>query len=218
MTSPKFELTYFPIGGRALEIRLAFNIGKIDFKDNRLTFPEFGKAKAAGEFKYGVVPVLSVDGVQMGESLAILRYVGQLAKLYPEDPMEAFRVDEIVNVMENPSSAITFTLVPQRFGLEKFDEKEKMRIRGFINEKVLPPFIAGLEKTLAKNETKGFCVGSSLSIADLKVFGSIRNIKAGFLDGISDTLYDKAPCCLAVYKTVSEHPSVVAYFKANPKG
>eukprot|EP00954_Amorphochlora_amoebiformis_P027584 1386353-Amorphochlora_amoeboformis.AAC.2 len=119
--------------------------------------PEFGKAQAAGEFKFGMVPILKVDDEQISESAAILRFIGKLSGLYPEDPIAALKVDEIVDAWENPQAPITFTFLPGKFGVEKekFDEKEKKRVRKFINDKVLPEFITILEKHLAKNKTKG---------------------------------------------------------------
>eukprot|EP00954_Amorphochlora_amoebiformis_P027583 1386353-Amorphochlora_amoeboformis.AAC.1 len=36
----KYELVYFDLGGRALETRLAMKIGKIEFKDTRLSLYE----------------------------------------------------------------------------------------------------------------------------------------------------------------------------------
>jgi glutathione S-transferase len=41
------------------------------------------------------VPVLEVGGVVYCQSNAILRYVGKLAKLYPEDPVLALRADMV---------------------------------------------------------------------------------------------------------------------------
>jgi hypothetical protein len=39
--------------GRAEPIRVAFHIGGVPFEDERLSFPDFGAAKAAGKFKNG---------------------------------------------------------------------------------------------------------------------------------------------------------------------
>lgn len=89
--APKLKLTYFPFGGRAAPIRLALLAGKIDFEDHRLSFPEFGAAKAAGVFKFGQLPCLEVDGEQVAQSDAILRYVGRLGGFYPEDLLQAVR-------------------------------------------------------------------------------------------------------------------------------
>lgn len=40
---PQYTLTYVDIKGRAEAIRLAFTIGNIPFKDDRLSYSEFFK-------------------------------------------------------------------------------------------------------------------------------------------------------------------------------
>ncbi|CAN0340775.1 unnamed protein product, partial [Hapterophycus canaliculatus] len=39
-----------------------------------------------------------LDGEEFSQSTAILRYAGKLAGLVPEDPLSAFKVDEIVMI------------------------------------------------------------------------------------------------------------------------
>jgi prostaglandin-H2 D-isomerase / glutathione transferase len=71
-----------------------------DYEDKRLPFPEFGAQKAAGAFPFKSVPVLDIGGERYAQSGAILRYVGKLAGLYPEDPVAALRVDMAMEAME----------------------------------------------------------------------------------------------------------------------
>jgi len=60
------KLYYFDAGGRAEVSRLALHISGVKFDDVRLSFAEFGQKKQAGFFKYGSVPVLEIDGKQIG--------------------------------------------------------------------------------------------------------------------------------------------------------
>ena len=81
---PQLKLSYFDFhGGRAEPIRLALAIGGVAFEDHRFGFPEFAEVRKTVPF--GQVPVLHVDGVQVTQSDAILRYAGKLAGLYPTD-------------------------------------------------------------------------------------------------------------------------------------
>ena len=49
-----------------------------------------------------------------------LRYAGKLAKLYPDDPIAAMRVDEIIGVQEDLSAKIGITIYvgmrPETYG------------------------------------------------------------------------------------------------------
>jgi prostaglandin-H2 D-isomerase / glutathione transferase len=84
MAKPK--VTYWPFGGRADPIRLAFFIGGIDFDDNRVPMADWPALKPTTPF--GSVPTLEVDGHTYGQSNAQLRYAGKLASLYPTDNVQ----------------------------------------------------------------------------------------------------------------------------------
>jgi hypothetical protein len=47
------KFTYFGAHGRGLQIKMALTAGKIEFENEPLDFPGFGKAKAGGVFRYG---------------------------------------------------------------------------------------------------------------------------------------------------------------------
>lgn len=65
MAGPKF--TYFHARGRSTPIRLAFAIGGLDYEDDRVDFPAFMARKQAGDFPFGSVPALTVDGVTLAQ-------------------------------------------------------------------------------------------------------------------------------------------------------
>ena len=102
-------LTYFPFPGRGQSIRWAFQIGRIAFDDKKIDFATFGASKAAGVFPLGSVPVLDIDGKRFCESNALTRYAGKLANLYPHDPVQALRVDEIMDMVEDLWSSVSHT-------------------------------------------------------------------------------------------------------------
>lgn len=60
----KYTLTYFNGKGRAEPIRLAFAIGHIEYKDERIKFEDWGKLKMSGFAKFSSLPVLEFDGKQ----------------------------------------------------------------------------------------------------------------------------------------------------------
>ncbi|MDH3845144.1 MAG: glutathione S-transferase N-terminal domain-containing protein, partial [Myxococcales bacterium] len=93
---PKLKLTYFDIhGGRAEPARLAMYIGGVDFEDNRISFQQFGDARSG--FPFNRVPMLEIDGIELSQCNAILRYVGKLAGLSPTDPLQAAFCDEVMD-------------------------------------------------------------------------------------------------------------------------
>jgi len=92
-TQARPKLTYFAFaGGRIGPIRIALRQAKVDFEDERLSFQEFGARKVS--FPGGSLPVLSINGKLLTQSLAILRWAGRQSDLYPSDPVHAMQVDE----------------------------------------------------------------------------------------------------------------------------
>uniref|UniRef100_A0A8R1IN84 glutathione transferase n=1 Tax=Caenorhabditis japonica TaxID=281687 RepID=A0A8R1IN84_CAEJA len=69
-----YKLTYFPTRGLAEVSRQLFQLAGVEFEDERLPKEEFLERKDTYPFKQ--VPVLSVDGHQIPQSVAIARYLG----------------------------------------------------------------------------------------------------------------------------------------------
>jgi len=171
MSKPK--LTYFPIPGRAGPIRLAFAYGGVDFEDERIPHPEFGARKAAGAFPLGSVPVLEVNGTVYCQSTAILRYAGKLSGLYPEDPLEALAVDQVIDTVAEASDLLGPSMREE-------NQEKKLEMRKELVEHKLPKFFAAVNKWVSN----GYVAGNKLSIADLLVFGVFVHFTSGRLDGI----------------------------------
>ena len=203
---PQLKLTYFDIhGGRGEPARLALSIGGIDFEDNRLSFKEFGEARTT--FPFNCVPVLEVDGQTVAQSNGINRYVGKLAGLYPEDPWQAALCDEAMDAVEDvvPKVVATFNIK---------DEQEKKAARETL---VDGPITLYLQRLQSQLEARGgqYFADNRLTVADLKVFAWIRNLKAGVLDYVPTDIVDRvAPRLVEHYQRVASHPGVAAYYES----
>lgn len=68
-------LKYFDIPGLGEPIRMALSYAGVRFTDQRLSREQFGAIKP--ELKFGQVPCLIVDGQEIFQSAAILRYIGR---------------------------------------------------------------------------------------------------------------------------------------------
>jgi len=199
MSKPK--LIYFPMPGRGEPIRLAFYIGGIDFEDERVPHPEFAKKKQEGAYPYGSVPVLHVGNAVIAQSNAILRYAGKSAKLYPTDQLEAAKVDELLDTVEDVVHVLTPSLREQ-------DEGKKKEMREKLAKEDFPKWFGNAEKQLEKFGKGPYAVGNNLTIADLKIAGVLNWLSSGKIDHIPTTLFDTFPRLKAVQKTVNENPKV----------
>eukprot|EP00754_Rhynchopus_humris_P032691 Rhum_TRINITY_DN15424_c1_g1::Rhum_TRINITY_DN15424_c1_g1_i5::g.156256::m.156256/K04097/HPGDS; prostaglandin-H2 D-isomerase / glutathione transferase len=121
--APALKVTYFGLPGKAEGLRLAAAIGGLDLEDVQVGFPEWGaglKAKVAPQ----QLPLLEVDGVTYGQSAAQQRYLATLGGLYPSDPLEALRVDEIVDYVDD-----FFQPIGKTFAITDQAEKEAARAK-----------------------------------------------------------------------------------------
>lgn len=196
MAHPQLTLTYFDVTGRAELTRLVLRYGGISFVDNRITQVQFEELKPT--LPLGQVPVLEVDGETFAQSIAFARYAAKLAGLYPSDPVEALRVDMLVDTL----SEIIEPIVNICF-YEK-DETLKAQKTKRLHEETLPNTLQALE-----NMVQGaFFIGDSSTLADILLLDVVENritlVPPPF--GI-----EEYPKLEAIVAKVKAHPGVAAY-------
>jgi len=210
----KFKLIYFDAKGRGEAIRLAFHIGGIDFEDYRVPRDEF-KNNLKSKVPFGQVPVLEIDGgVQLAQSMAILRFVGRIANLYPSDPFSAARIDEVLYLIDDAAP-------PIRRALQEQDETRKAEGLKKLIDETLPRFLGYFEGLLSKAGS-GF-VSTQFSIADLALYVFINQLSSGHhkelhekFPELKTTLLDKTPLLKDHQHRIAEHPKVKEWDAAHP--
>ncbi len=180
--TPNLTLHYFPFPGRAGAIRDALKIGGIAFEDRHVTRDQHFEAKAKGEWPWGALPVLDIDGERICQSNAILRYVGRLTGLYPEDALAALKVDEALDACDELVIAMSMTIREQ-------DNDRRMAMRKVMAEETLPRDFARFEKMLDKQDS-GWIAGPKMTVADLRLLHQIDKLTDGSLDGIPTAILE----------------------------
>lgn len=201
----KYKLTYFDFdGGRGEPVRIALHAAGIEFEDVRWTFPEFGANRE--KLRFCAVPSLEIDGQAFTQSNAQSRYVGKLSGLYPKDPLQAFYCDEVIEALEDVNHYVV-----QTFGLTG-DELKNARAK--LMEGRLTVFIKGLSELLTRGGGRYFA-DNQLTIADLKMFGQLKQFISGTLDHIpAEFIAELAPEFVEYYKQIEKEDIVVAYYKS----
>lgn len=200
-----YKLTYFDFdGGRGEPVRIALHAAGIDFEDERWTFPEFQEKR--GDTRFNAVPVLDIDGIVVTQSNAMCRYIGRLAGLYPEDPLQALYCDEAMDACED-----LFHIIVRSFGLE-CEELEKARAK--LVEGWLTTFLRGLGELLERGGGEYFA-DQRLTIADLKVFPMTGWLSSGALDHVPTDIVDSvAPNLVAHCARIEAESVVAAYYQS----
>jgi len=201
----KLKLHYFDFhGGRGEATRLAMSLGGIPFEDRRIPLSDWASTRSS--MPLHAVPVLEVDGEPITQSNSMNRFIGRLVDLYPENSLEALRCDEVMGIVED---ALHKTVVT--FFIE--DEDEKRTAREKLAEGPLTLYLTRLQEILASRGD--YFADGRLTVADLKVFVWIRNLRSGTLDYIPVDLADRvAPALVDHMNRIAAHPGIVAYYEA----
>ena len=201
----RFKLTYFDFdGGRGEPVRIAFHTAGVDFEDHRISFEEFMKTRS--EMRFTCSPELEIDGVTVTQSNSMLRYVGKMAGLYPEDDLQALYCDEAMGAVEDLLHQIVHT-----FGLEG-DELKAAREK--LTDGWITVFVKGLAEILERGGGEYFA-DNRLTVADLKVFLQTRSLRGGMLDPVPTDLVDRlAPNLVQHQERIANDPIVTAYYAA----
>jgi glutathione S-transferase len=180
------KLTYFDFPGRAEAIRDALRIGGLPFVDVRVSGAEFQALRASGALPFDGLPVLELDnGLVLAQSNTILRHVGRRAGLVPEDATAALRVDMLLDAAEDYGGRLSVSI-------RVSDATVRAALREELAQRWLPDWCRHLERSLAV-DAGGWLVGSTLTIADLKVVHAMDKLINGSLSGIPTDLLAPFP-------------------------
>ena len=163
MEMTDFKLTYFDFsGGRGEPVRIAFHTAGISFEDHRISFEEFMKTRETMRFE--CAPVLHIDGVEVTQSNAMLRFVGKHAGLYPDDPLQAMYCDEAMDAVEDMLHQIVHTFGLEGEELKNSPGKAHQRLADCLYQRVVGDPAAGRWRVLRRPSTdrrrpQGVCAG-----------------------------------------------------------
>lgn len=201
------RLVYFPSPGRAEAIRLALSFSGVEWEDHRIDAKRLLEMKESGELPWGMVPVLQTSEGTIAESSAILRYVGRLAGLVPDDPYQAAKADEFIDAMESLSKALDNT-----FGITDMEDRTRVRREAFSPGGRGAKSLDSLEAKIASSPT-GWAAGTQeMSIADLKLFSGLFGLFSGNYDGLEASIISRYPALLRYHDKVSSERRVLDHY------
>eukprot|EP00747_Dinoflagellata_sp_TGD_P168084 gnl/TRDRNA2_/TRDRNA2_193701_c0_seq1.p1 gnl/TRDRNA2_/TRDRNA2_193701_c0~~gnl/TRDRNA2_/TRDRNA2_193701_c0_seq1.p1 ORF type:complete len:226 (-),score=63.87 gnl/TRDRNA2_/TRDRNA2_193701_c0_seq1:320-997(-) len=209
------EVKYFAIPGRGESIRLLLAIGNIDFKDTPVDFKAF-MTTMKKQTRWQVVPTLTLpSGQVVGQSQAILRYLGKHIKvdgknLTPESDEEALIVDEVLQFVGEDIWRVLLKVVGEK------DADEQGKALMGPNGKVVE-MLDELEKQIAGKDS--VLATGTLSTADIYIFAAFGWWSSGFMTKHVNTssLLQGRPKLQAIVDRVGALPQVKAYYSTAAK-
>ena len=189
------KLTYFRGRGRAETTRWMLAANEIAFENVAIDTPtQLADLRASGKLPFDQMPLLEINGLNLSQSSAMIRYLARLGGFYGQTDSDAVWCDMIVGVAAD--FAETAIQVPFKPSLPDAIADLKVRFAKFG-----PRF----EARIAQQGT-GFFVGDRLTFADIVVAEALSS----YLEWCPDIL-DTTPNLQALYKRVIQQPGVAAY-------
>ncbi|ODM88826.1 Glutathione S-transferase [Orchesella cincta] len=194
MTSPKYKLIYFDYHWLAEPIRLLLSYVKEDFEDIRLDWEEWEKPDGKMDkspYPYEKLPILedAENGLKLGQSFSILRYLGRKHNLVGKSEMEAAKCDEYADVLKD--------ILKDMEAMWEKDEKTTLDMKTKWLEKTIPRYYSVIESDLKKNGGK-YLVGDAITWVDF-LCAQMNQLF---------TVYPKTDV-LANYPTIRQHQQLI---------
>ncbi|VDO72076.1 unnamed protein product [Haemonchus placei] len=155
-----YKLTYFDGRGPAETGLFLFVVAGEDFEDVRVTFDDWPKLKE--DMPFGQLPVLDIDGKQLCQSFAIVRYLAKQFCYAGKNAWEEAWVDSIGDQFKDFFYNEIRPYIRTLLGFEKGDLAALERNIVPAHEKRFT-----FMTNILKNNPLGYLVGDSLTWADL---------------------------------------------------
>ncbi|MGI9419937.1 MAG: glutathione S-transferase [Geminicoccaceae bacterium] len=189
------KLHYFKGRGRAETTRWMLAVNRIDFENIAIETPEaLAALRASGKLPFDQMPLLELDGLNLSQSSAMIRYLARQGDFYGDDDTETLWCDMIAGAVADfaetaiqaafqPSTEIAMAGMQARF--QKFGPR--------------------FEARLASNGGE-FCVGNRLSFADVVMAEALTSYTEWLPSLLSET-----PRLKDLQRRVLEQDGIVSY-------
>jgi glutathione S-transferase len=146
------------------------------------------------------LPILVVEGKTIAQTGAIARICGKLSGLYPEEMIEAGKVDQIIDT----ATDINVLLRPS---MRESDPVKRKAMRVELAQNDLPKYFGYLENILTDNKSHWF-VDDKMSIADIAIWRLMGWITSGAVDDIPKNILNPFKNLNKLYNEVKEDEKV----------
>ena len=216
------ELKYFGARGAAETARVILALADAEYTDTRFEIkpgsfdaPEFKKAKESGDLdaNLGRAPLLVVDGMHIGQSKAIERFLANKFGFMGDSDIEAAQIDCIAEHCRDVKDA----QVKKGFSAFTRDktEEEKAESKKEWFETDMPAMLEKLEKAVALTSGKsGYAFGEKNTYADIAIFSLIKDCTDE-----KDTLKAAGNCALllSIADRVAAESNVSKWIESRPQ-
>mmetsp|Transcript_2907 Transcript_2907/g.4179 ORF Transcript_2907/g.4179 Transcript_2907/m.4179 type:complete len:216 (+) Transcript_2907:225-872(+) len=194
------KLYYFGLMARGLQPALALEFSGLEWEGESLNGESFKQFKQTDSCKFGQVPVLLDDGLEIAQSFAIANYIGRKANMLGESEK-----DKVINDMLLAETEDLMILMNKSFPtiFVNLGERGKGDLANYQRTcaEIIPKHLACLEKLMDSSGKKFTSNGKTVGEAFL--LGALHQIKLVVPDVLA-----KTPKLQAFYDGAMQHPCV----------
>jgi glutathione S-transferase len=214
-----YELYYWPtIQGRGEFVRLALEEAGADYVDvargpNGVS--AMMRMMESVEHPPFAPPFLKDGDLVIGQTPAILLYLGARHGLAPKDPAGGLWVHQVQLTISDFVAEAHDTHHPVAVSLYYEDQKDEARLRAKdFRQNRIPKFLGWFEDVLAKNSSgRPHLVGNAITYADLSLFQVVEGLSYAFPKTTRRALKN-VPRIAALHEAVAERPRIKAYLRS----
>ena len=217
-----YELYYWPgIQGRGEFVRLALEEAGADYID--IARGPKGEDEAVAALMAALEsesfthppfapPFLKDGDIIIGQTAAILLYLGDRHALAPSDPVQRLWVHQIQLTIADLVGEAHDVHHPLGGSLYYEDQKpEALRRAKLFREERIPKFLSWFERILERNpEGDTYLAGNAVSYADLSLFQTVEGLLYAFPQRMKKLL-TRVPRVAALHRAIAQRPRIRAY-------
>ncbi len=195
------RLHYFKGRGRAETTRWMLAVNQIEFENVPVETPEaLAALRASGKLPFDQMPLLEIDGLNLSQSTAMIRYLARRGGYYGESDDDALWCDMVAGAVAD------FAETAMQAAFQPTHEIAVERLRARF-DKFAPRF----EARLADNRT-GFCAGARITFADVVLAEALNS----YLEWCPDILEGNL-LLEALHKQVISEPGIARYLQSEQR-
>lgn len=171
------RLTYFDGRGLSEQIRFMLADTGTKYEERTITTPLLKQLRENDQLFFKQLPLPEIDGLNLVQSGAIMRYLARKHNMYGSNATEAYQCDMIADGLADFRKSFTSF---DNFRLRKKDEA------GYISQvgTLLPKYLRPLEEMLKANnggEKRGFLLGGEkIAYADVSLVEILEHVNEMF--------------------------------------
>ena len=198
---PSYKLTYFNNRGSAELARFIFAQAGVKYEDVRVERENWPALKPTMPF--GVLPVLEVDGKQLGSSWTIARYLAETYGLAGDNPFDNAEIASIVDTVTDMNKEMGKYYMGPDAQSEAYLKK--------LREEIFPSKLKLFEKRSSTNES-GWQFGGKLTWADFAISLALDYV----IMTVGEDFLNDYPGLKRLRTSVEALPNIAEWIKNRP--